>query len=264
MSFDHILILALIQGVTEFIPVSSSGHLSLAHAFTDIKGDQLAMDVALHFGTLVAVMVYFRQDVIRLLMGGVDIVARRNTDERRQAIHIILASLPVLLTAIVVLASGLLDNLRTPYVIAWASIIFAVPLYLADAYGAHTKKLSAMQNRPALILGLAQVLALIPGASRSGITLLAARALGFEREAAAKFSMLMGMPVIFCFALFGLLELIARGDWAALGDAALGALLSAIFAFLTIDLFLRMTRTLTLLPFVIYRIVLGGVILMFI
>jgi undecaprenyl-diphosphatase len=121
-----------------------------------------------------------------------------------------------------------------------------------------------MVVKPAFILGLAQMLALIPGASRAGVTLMAARGLGFSREAAARYSMLMAMPVILAFACFGLLELVAMGRYDALGTALLGALLAALFAFATIDLFLKMTRHLSLLPFVIYRIGLGAAILIFI
>jgi len=141
--------------------------------------------------------------------------------------------------------------------VAWASIIFAIPLYLADRYGATHLKLRDLQMRPALLIGLAQILALIPGASRSGVTLMAARGLGFSREEAARFSMLLSMPVIFCFAMVGLLELVRDGDTTALSHAAIGAALAAVFAFLAIDLFMRMMRHISLLPFVIYRIGLG-------
>jgi len=139
MAFENILFLALIQGVTEFIPVSSSGHLTLLHQWMpsgQTSGDDLTMDltmdVALHFGTLLAVIVYFRRDVKNLLSGGVDILARRETQNRTQAIYLILATVPVLVAAVGLLASGVLESLRTAEVVAWASILFAVPLYLAD------------------------------------------------------------------------------------------------------------------------------------
>ncbi len=263
MAFDHILILALIQGVTEFIPVSSSGHLTLAHGLSTLDDHGVAMDVALHAGTLVAVMVYFRQDVIRLLTGLVHLPLRRQSDEATQAGHMIYATLPVLLAAALVLASGILDSLRSAHVVAWASIIFALPLYLADRFAAADKTLAHMQARPALVMGCAQMLALIPGASRAGVTIMAGRALGFSREAAARYSMLMAMPVIASFALFGLIELVREAAWGALGDAALGALMAALFAFISIDLFLRLTRRISLLVFVLYRLALGGVILAF-
>ena len=163
MAFDHILILALIQGVTEFIPVSSSGHLTLAHGLTGLPDHGVTMDVALHFGTLLAVMVYFRADVMRLMHGLVHVPLRRKTQEAREATHMIYATLPVLIAAGLLLASGALDALRNAHVVAWASIIFAVPLYLVDRFAPAEKSLSDMADRPALLMGLAQMLALIPG-----------------------------------------------------------------------------------------------------
>ena len=257
MTFAHIFLLAAIQGLTEFIPVSSSGHLNLVHAMTDLPDLGVGLDVALHAGTLLAVMVYFRRDTGHLIGGGVDILRRLKSPAAQQAWMIILATVPVLLAAAALMASGWLTLLRSAQVIAWASIIFAVPLYLADRYGASDKSLETLAARPALLIGLAQVLALIPGASRSGVTIMAARGLGFDRSQAARFSMLLSMPVIFCFAIIGLADLLANGDPTALGHAALAAALAAVFAFIAIDIFMRMMQRMTLAPFVIYRIALG-------
>ena len=266
MSVELIAALALVQGVTEFIPVSSSGHLVLGHAL--LAGDAAAqtptaviIDVALHLGTLLAVMVYFRTDVARLLNGLWGLARRQNDEAAVAARHMIWATLPVLLAAGLLLLSGVLEVLRQPMVVAWASIVFAVPLYLADRYGKSNVTLTDMGDRHAVLLGLAQILALVPGASRAGVTITAGRALGFSREAAARYSMLMAMPVIVCFALLGLAELISKGDWQALGLAAIGAALAALFAFISIDVFLRLTRRFSLLPFVLYRLALGGAIL---
>ena len=272
MGFDHLLLLAAIQGITEFIPVSSSGHLVLAHEISGASGASLAsgavaqpmLDVALHFGTLLAVMIYFRRDVARLAQGGLDVLRHKKGAPRQAALTMTIATLPVLLAAALLMGLGAIDALRRAETVAWASIIFAVPLYVADRFGSNAKTLEHMAVKPAFILGLAQMLALIPGASRAGVTLMAARGLGFSREAAARYSMLMAMPVILAFACFGLLELVAMGRYDALGTALLGALLAALFAFATIDLFLKMTRHLSLLPFVIYRIGLGAAILIFI
>lgn len=265
MAFDHILILALIQGLTEFIPVSSSGHLTLAHEFSDLPknnvADEVIMDVALHAGTLIAVMVYFRADVMRLARGLFHLPFRQETPEASEAKHMIYATVPVLMGAALLLATGALGHLRHSYIVAWASIIFAVPLYLADRSSPQEKTLPDMHARAAFLMGLAQILALIPGASRAGVTIMAGRALGFSREAAARYSMLMAMPVIFCFALFGMIDLIGSQNWQGLSNAALGALLAAIFAFVSIDIFLRLTRHISLLVFVIYRVLLGAAIL---
>lgn len=266
MAFDQLLLLAAIQGITEFIPVSSSGHLVLAHEWGGTaQADALSsavLDVALHLGTLAAVMVYFRQDVGRLAMGAFDMLRMKDTAPRQEALNMVYATLPVLLAAALLLGVGLIDALRTAEIVAWASILFAVPLYLADRYGASVKAVPDMAACPAFLMGLAQMLALFPGASRAGVTIMAGRALGFSREAAARYSMLMAMPVILAFALFGLLDLWAAGHVAALGTALLGAVLAAFFAFASIDIFLKLTRRLSLLPFVIYRIGLGAAILL--
>ncbi len=266
MAFDQLLLLAAIQGITEFIPVSSSGHLVLGHEWGGtVHADapsSAVLDVALHLGTLVAVMVYFRQDFERLAMGAWDVLQAKQTKPRQEALNMAYATVPVLLAAALLLGLGLVDALRTPEIVAWASILFAVPLYLADRYGTSAKAVSDMAARPALLMGLAQMLALIPGASRAGVTIMAGRALGFSREAAARYSMFMAMPVIFSFALFGLLDLWLVGNVTALGEALVGAMLAALFALASIDIFLKLTRRFSLLPFVLYRIGMGGVILL--
>lgn len=279
MSLEHIAVLAFIQGVTEFIPVSSSGHLVLGHLWLETSTQNapqdaaIIIDVALHSGTLLAVMVYFRADVKRLLGGLFQLLTRQNAPDGNKnsdedsdinaARHMIWATLPVLCAAALLMASDLLSVLRQPHIVAWASILFAIPLYAADRYGKASKALDMMSDKNALVMGLAQMLALIPGASRAGVTIMAGRALGFSRESAARYSMLMAMPVIVCFALVGLLDLINSGDWQALGAAVFGAALAAVFAFISIDVFLRLTRKLSLLPFVLYRIGLGVAILSF-
>lgn len=263
MNLDYLAFLALIQGVTEFIPVSSSGHLVLAHEAIRATPAEasISIDVALHLGTLMAVLTYFRHDAKNLLFGLLDMVRRRPSGAAQQARHMVWATLPVLLAAAVLLGLDLIETLRQPHIVAWASILFAVPLYLADRYGADNKTERAMDDKTAFQLGCAQMLALIPGASRAGVTIMAGRQLGFTREAAARYSMLMAMPVIVCFALLGLIDMIANAQWHALGQAAFGAVLAALFAFITIDVFLRLTRVMSLWPFVVYRIALGLAIL---
>jgi undecaprenyl-diphosphatase len=171
-----------------------------------------------------------------------------------------------LLTGATLVALDLTDALRRPEIVAWASIIFAIPLWLADRRQASRSPditaseggdAQALSPRHALIIGLAQMLALIPGASRAGVTITAGLFLGFDRTQAARFSMLLAMPVIAAFALVGLVDLVQAGAHQALGTALVAALLAGLFAFATIHVFLKMTRMMGLLPFVIYRIGLG-------
>ena len=266
MGLDHLLLLAAIQGITEFIPVSSSGHLQLVHGLTAYPDHGLVIDVALHAGTLLAVMAYFRRDVGPILVGARDIIRRQPSAAAHLVQVLVIASLPVLLAGAVLVALDATDALRKPEIVAWATIIFSIPLWLADrrqtsqssditeSEGGDQQSISP---RHALIIGLAQMLALVPGASRAGVTITAGLFLGFDRTQAARFSMLLAMPVIAAFALVGLVDLVQAGALQALGTALVAALLAGLFAFATIHVFLKMTRMMGLLPFVIYRIGLG-------
>ena len=266
MGLDHLLLLAAIQGITEFIPVSSSGHLQLVHGLTAFPDHGLAVDVALHAGTLLAVMAYFYRDVGLMLAGARDIVRRQPSAPAHLVRVLVIASLPVLLAGATLVVLGVTDALRKPEIVAGASIVFAIPLWLADRrYATRSSEIEVIEGddvqtislRNGLIIGLAQMLALIPGASRAGVTIMAGLYLGFDRTQAARFSMLLAMPVIGAFALVGLVDLVQAGAFEALGTVLVAGLLAAFFAFATIHLFLKMTRKIGLLPFVIYRIGLG-------
>ncbi len=266
MGLDHLLLLAAIQGITEFIPVSSSGHLQLVHGLTAFPDHGLAVDVALHAGTLLAVMAYFYRDVGLMLVGARDIVRRQPSAPAHLVRVLVIASLPVLLAGATLVVLGVTDALRKPEIVAWASIVFAIPLWLADRrHATRSSDIKASEGgdvqtispRHALIIGLAQMLALIPGASRAGVTIMAGLYLGFDRTQAARFSMVLAMPVNGAFALVGLVDLVQASALEALGMALVAGLLAALFAFATIHMFLKITRKIGLLPFVIYRIGLG-------
>ena len=262
MSMTQIFLLAIIQGVTEFLPVSSSGHLNLLHGLTDLPDQGIIIDVAVHAGTLLAVMIYFRHDVLRLLHGGIEILspqsAKKTAENKSAAIQIIIATLPILPVGALLVLTGWIDLLRDPKVVAWATIIFALPLFLADHFRQSNISVAATGWRGAAIIGCAQIFALIPGASRAGVTITAARTLGCTRQDAARFSMLLSIPVIVIFAVLGLMDLLVAGDLTLMGNAALAAVLAAATALVSIHLFMKMTAKLSLLPFVLYRLVLGA------
>ena len=261
MSITQIFLLAIIQGITEFLPVSSSGHLNLLHGLTDFPDQGVIIDIAVHAGTLLAVIIYFRQDVIRLVMGGLEILRPHPSDKasanKIAAIQIIIATLPILPVGALLVLTGWIDVLRDPKIVAWATIIFALPLFLADYFRPSNNTVLATGWRGAALIGCAQIFALIPGASRAGVTITAARAMGCSRQDAAKFSMLLSIPVIIIFAALGVMDLIALGDVTLLGNATLAAALAALTALLSIHLFMKMTARLSLLPFVAYRLLLG-------
>lgn len=257
MPLLHLVILALIQGLTEFIPVSSSAHLILPAALIDGFDDQgTAIDVAAHVGSLGAVVLYFRTEVAQLVRGLLDIGRNRKTADATLFRALAVATLPFLVVAPVVALTGLDDILRSVTVIAWASIVFGIILWLADRRPAPISSLPG-RTRPALIIGAAQCLALIPGTSRSGITMTAARALGYDRTESARFSMLMSIPAIGASGTYLALDLFQDGGKADLGPAAIVAGLSLVSAYVAIGVFMRLTRTVSFTPFVIYRIALG-------
>ncbi len=263
MNIEILAFLAILQGVTEFLPVSSSGHLALAHVFGHFADQGVLIDVALHGGTLIAVMVYFHKELRIMVLGLWDILCRRQTQAARLSYAIIWSTIPIIIGGGIMVLGGWTDMLRQAHIIAYASIGFAIPLYIADRF-ATSKKIENLDGRHALLVGLAQLLALIPGASRSGVTMTMGRFLGLSRRDAAKFSMLIAMPVIAMFAIASLLELVQSEQNGAISDAFIGASIAAVFAMATIHGFLWLTARLSYTPFVIYRIGLGVAILLFI
>jgi undecaprenyl-diphosphatase len=260
MPLFHLVLLAVIQGLTEFIPVSSSAHLILPAFLIEGFADQgTAVDVAAHLGSLLAVMLYFRAEVGQLARGGIGVLRGRREEDERLFLLLVIATIPFLFAGAALAFSGYADLLRDPVVIAWASIVFGIVLWLSDR---RPQRIDTLPSRwsHALVIGLTQCIALIPGTSRSGITITAARYLGFDRTQAARFSMLLWIPTIAAAGAFLALDLGESGA-AALAPAAIVAGLSFLTAYAAIAGFLWLTRTVSFLPFVIYRIALGAVLL---
>jgi undecaprenyl-diphosphatase len=258
---DQLVVLAIIQGLTEFLPVSSSGHLNLLHLLTNYPDEGPAIDVAIHVGSLVAVMAYFWRDMLFLLSGLRDVVFFRRSEAARLILLLALASVPLAIVGFIMLKSGLVDAVRSLEVIAWTTIIFGLVLWACDAIGSRTRAFSQIGIPDAVWVGLAQCVALIPGVSRSGITMSAARALGFERTEAARFSMLLAIPAILATGAGVAMDL--KDGQAAIiaGDALAAAGLSAVAAFISIWFMMALLRRTSMTPFVIYRLALGVVLL---
>ena len=257
MELWHIIVLAVIQGLTEFLPISSSAHLILPSQVFGWPDQGLAFDVAVHVGTLAAVIWYFRAEVGRLTVAWVgDTVRGRVGQDSGLAWAVIAGTIPAGLAGLL-LNDFIETSLRSGLVIAVSTIGFGLVLWWSDAVGRRNRDLPALTMKDAVIIGVAQALALIPGTSRFGITITAALFLGFGREAAARFSFLLWIPLILAAGLLKTLELVEQGgatDWAAI---ALGAALSFVSAVVCIHLFLKFLERLGLMPFVIYRLVLG-------
>jgi len=265
MPLMTLILLALIQGVTEFLPISSSAHLILFPAVTGAEDQGVALDAAVHVGTLAAVMLFFRREVAGLIRGLGHLAAgRRATDEARLVWLLGLATVPVVILGAVLAATGWVDLLRSAEVIAWTTIIFAITLWLGDRFGPQRTKLTDLRLGTAAVMGLAQAISLIPGVSRSGITLTTARALGFERVEAGRLALLMSIPATMAVAGYLGLKLLREGDTTLGLDALIAAVLAFFAALAALAVLMRMLRTWTLTPFVIYRLCLGAALMVWV
>jgi len=253
----HILILALVQGITEFLPISSSGHLILTSQVLGWPDQGLNIDIAVHIGTLFAVMLYFWRDVWLMVRGSMLLVTGRDGPGARLTLYIVIATIPVIIVGF--LAKDVIETtLRSAEIIAWTTFGYAVVLWLADRFGLTVRKIEHMRWRGALLIGLMQVLALVPGTSRSGITMTAARLLGMERPDAARFSMLLAIPTILGAGVLGAIDLYRAGDLVVGRDAVIAAGLSFVFAMVAIWALMQWLRRASFTPFVLYRFALAA------
>jgi len=257
MDYLQAFYLALLQGLTEFLPISSSAHLILMPVLFEWPDQGLPFDLAVHVGTLLAVVAYFRSNLFLMIRDWVASLAGRGmTDEARLAWYVIIGTVPVCIVGLLI--SDLAQTiLRSPLVIALATIIFAGVLWFAEKSAKETRYPHAINWKDAVIVGGFQALALIPGTSRSGITITAGLFLGFKRRFAARFSFLLSIPAIALPGLLKALELIQSPDKPDWDPILMAMVVSAIVAYLTIGIFLRLLDRIGLMPFVIYRLFLG-------
>jgi len=256
----QIIVLAIVQGLTEFLPISSSGHLVLVPYLVEWTDQGLAFDVAVHFGSLLAVVVFFRDDIAGLLRGGVKLLGGdTRSPQACMALAIALGTIPAAAAGLL-FASWIETNLRDPSVIVYTLAGYGVLMAAADRYARRDRGMAEVRIRDALVIGIAQALALVPGTSRSGITITAGRLLGFERQDAARFSFLLSAPVILLATVYKGGELVFSDASVAWGELALGALVSAVVAYLSIEFFTRFVTRIGLAPFAIYRLALAALI----
>jgi undecaprenyl-diphosphatase len=260
MSIEQIIVLALIQGITEFLPISSSGHLILVPALTGWEDQGVVVDVMTHMGSLLAVLVYFWRDVVALLRGLLVLVTGRLTPEGRMALYIGAGTVPIVIVGALLKLTGLSDAMRSPVLVAWNAIIFGVLLYLADSFGRFRRTIDDIDLKSAMTIGAAQALALIPGTSRSGITMTAGRALGFARSDAARFSFLLSIPATAAAGVLIIGDAIEKRQPIGL-DAVITGGLTFLTALAAIAFLMAIIRRHSFLPFVIYRVLLGAVLL---
>lgn len=264
MTIYEIIILAIIQGLTEFLPISSSAHLILPAEVLGWSNQGLAFDVAVHVGSLLAVVIYFREDIVRLFLAWLKQgFSSQQSVDSKLAWWVIIGTIPAGLFGFL-MKDFIEIYARSALIIAITTIVFGLLLWYADHKAKQIKELSGIGIRETVIIGIAQAFAIIPGTSRSGITMTAGLMMGLSREAAARFSFLLSIPIILAAGSFSTLDLVSEGssvDWGAL---LYGAGFSFVAAYTCIYLFLGWISRIGMLPFVIYRLLLGVILLIFV
>ena len=257
----QITVLALIQGLTEFLPISSSAHLILVPSLFGWPDQGLAFDVAVHIGTLAAVVTYFRKDIWLMARDWTSsLVTRQPTSNSRLAWWVIFATIPAVLFGLF-LNSGLEEAMRNPLLIAATTIGFGALLWWSDVKGKQIRDEYSLSFKDILIIGIAQAIALIPGTSRSGITITAALMLGLTREAAARFSFLLSIPIILGAGLLKITDLMESTDPIPWRDLIAGTVISAVAAYIVIAVFLKWINKIGMAPFAWYRFALGALLI---
>ena len=245
----QILLISIIQGIAEFIPVSSSAHINLlSNLFNDEKFE-LAVNVSAHFGSLVAVLFYFNKEIYNF------------SKNKNLFYKVIIASIPIFIIGYILIELKIISNLRTIEIMGWTTIIFGILLYISDKFKIKLKMKNNFTFRNAIIIGFYQTLALMPGVSRSGIIITGARFLKFNRIDAAKISFLLSIPALGAWSLYGCFDLIKQNDEILTVSSILTAFLSFIFSYITIKYFLIYLKKFNLNLFVIYRLILGIILL---
>lgn len=262
MNWLHLIILAIVQGLTEFLPVSSSAHLILPSKLMNWPDQGPLIDLMAHLGSLGAVLLYYWREVVQMMGGSFDLLsfnpARRKTDRAKLALLIFIATPPALIAGLLMDMNGWGEAVRSPMIMAWAMLGFGIMLWLADIRGKRVKTINGMGFKAAFLIGLSQILAFIPGTSRSGITMTAARALGFTRVESARFSMLMAIPIILAGSGFAFLKLLSgAGGVATWQDGLVVASLSFVAAYIAIHVFMRLIEKVSFFPFMLYRVAFG-------
>jgi undecaprenyl-diphosphatase len=247
----EVVFLSIVQGVTEFLPISSSAHLILISKYFNFSNENLTLDISLHLGSLLAIIIYFKTDLLNFIQNKIFFY------------KIILSSIPVMLCGYFLVKFDLIDFLRSYKIIGWSTVLFGILLYFSDLIKTKKTIKKDFKYSSVLFIGLFQILSLMPGVSRSGITITAARFLKFDRSDSAKISFLISIPTLGAVSLYNLNSLFVEKNFELSMLNFLGVILSFFFSYLTIKFFIQFLRKFTFLPFVIYRIILGILILIY-
>lgn len=261
MTLFQQLLIAIVQGITEFLPISSSGHLILIPKLTNFPDQGPLIDVAVHVGSLLAIILYFRKDVIGLARGGFASVGLGKDDEQRRLFwFVLIGTIPAVAAGLFIKLGGYLEGFRSTDLVATNLILFGILLGLADRFGKQVKAYEDMSLRDAILVGIAQAMALIPGTSRSGATMTAARALGYSRFESARFSFLLAIPAVAGAGLLAAFDL-AEATRAMQIDAAVTGVFTFFAALVTMMFLMNFLKRASMLVFVVYRVALGAALL---
>ena len=256
-----IIILGIIQGITEFLPISSSAHLIIAPYLFNFENQGLVIDVCLHIGTLLAVIFYFKKEVFDYFMAIPKLFSSDSNQETRNLKNLIVATIPIVFVGGLIFLLDLTHLLRNFQVIGFATIFFGILLYFADIKDSQINELSKISYKQIFIIGCSQILAIIPGTSRAGIIYTTSRFYKISRVEAAKFSMLLSIPTILISSFIPLIEILDKKNVIFTSDAIAAVLVAFITAMFAIKFLMKWVSSHTMLPFVIYRIILGSIIL---
>ena len=245
----EIFFLSLLQGITEFFPISSSSHLIIFSQYANFENQSLGIDISLHIGSFLAVITYFHKDIINFFQN------------KRLFLKILTASIPVMVFGFILVQTNFIERLRNIEVIGWTTLIFGILLYISDRFKLERNISTNFNLRSAIFIGFFQVLSLVPGVSRSGISITAARFLNFKRFDAAKISFLLSIPTLGAVSIFGLKSLFTNEDANISLFNLISIFLSYIFSLITINYFLKYIKSFSLNIFVIYRVLLGVILL---
>ena len=245
----EILILSLVQGVSEFLPISSIAHLILVEKYYDFINQNLLIDICLHLGSLLAIIIYFRNDLFNFIKN------------KNFLIKILIGTLPIVPVGYIFYQTGIIDQLRNLEVVGWMSLIFGILLYISDKTKINKRIETEFSNKSAVIIGLFQVLALIPGVSRAGITITSGRFLGFNRFDSAKVSFFLSIPTLFAASILGIYNIYKEGSSELNFLAIIAVIFSFAFSYITIAIFLNFVKKFSLKIFVFYRIIISILIL---
>ena len=264
MPFLHIFILSAIQGITEFLPISSSGHLQILPTLTNLDKQPLIIDISVHLGTLGGVIIFFYRDIIQLLQSFPQLIKGRKSSDSNTLIMLITATIPITIIGGIIWVTDNVYLFRDIEIIAWATLGFGLLLYISDRFFLTVRNIESMNFFQATIFGLAQVIAIIPGASRSGMVITLARLFGFKRFDAAKFAMLLSIPAILLPGIVSIFELIESKNLQLQYDFFISFFISFIFSLLAIFILMKWIKNSSFAPFAFYRIVIGGMLLIWI